>query len=110
MPVQVSGSSALTTGAQLPVEFAQLEHEPLQALEQQVPSTQKPLAHADAALHDCPFLSLQAPLGSQVLVPVQVSGSSPFLTAVHVPVPQLKHTPVQSLLQQLPSAQKPLVH
>jgi hypothetical protein len=58
---------------------------PPQALLQQNPSTQKPVAHCEAVVQDCPFFSRHEPVAEQVFAVVQLSASSPFLTEVHVP-------------------------
>jgi hypothetical protein len=73
------------TTVQVPGVALQTSQPPLHALPQQTPSTQKPLAHCDAALHDCPVFSRHEPLAEQVFAPVQVSGSSALARAVHVP-------------------------
>jgi hypothetical protein len=52
---------------------------------QQRPSTQLPEAQSVAPTQAKPGLLRQAPLASQVLVPVQVSASSMLVTDTHVP-------------------------
>jgi len=80
---------------------------------QHVPSTQNPLTHSLPALQPCPSFFLQLPDASQVLVPVQVSGSSAESTGVQLPEPepallpgsQRLHVPQDAALQQTPSTQ-----
>jgi hypothetical protein len=64
--------------------------------EHEVPATQPPAE----VLQLCPRFALHAPLASQV--PGQLSVSSAFLTAAHVPpgAGQVWQTPVQSLAEQ----------
>src|SRR5262249_16246728 len=58
-----------------------------------------------------PFFSLQAPVGLQVFVPVQLSGSSPFVMVEQVPrvAPRLQawQVPVHAVSQQMLSTQCP---
>ena len=63
----------------------QNSHAPLQRVLQQTVSTQLPLTHWPAVVHDCPVLSLQMPVASQPFVPVQLSASSPFRMLTQVP-------------------------
>lgn len=63
----------------------QYSHDPLQAVLQQTASAQLPLRHCVPEAHVCPVFVLQAPLALQVLAPVQLSGSSAFVTATQVP-------------------------
>jgi hypothetical protein len=95
-----------------PSDPAQTSQAPEQALLQQKPSEQKPLAHWVAPVQFCPVASLQAPAPSQVFGKVQVSRSNVPVTVVHVPgvAEQLLHMPEQDSLQQTPSLQKPEVH
>ena len=58
---------------------------PLQALLQHTPSTQKFDKHWLAAVHACPCFAWHVPVESQVLVALQVEGSSAFVTATQVP-------------------------
>lgn len=53
---------------------------------------------------------MHAPAPSQMLLPAQVSASSPFVTGVHVPVAfaQDRQFPVHALAQQVLSLQLPL--
>jgi hypothetical protein len=83
-------------------------HCPLHAVSQHMPSAQFALAHDDAPLgHCCPFFSLHAPDGSQVLVVGgQLSGSSAPMTAVHAPLPgvHVMHVPLHAPEQHVPSS------
>lgn len=110
--LQVSGSSAPVTLAQVPPPAVQAWQAPHEGTLQQNPSTHAPLAQSAAAVHACPLLFLQAPCASQVRVPLQLS-STPDFTGLQVPMVaarlQAVQLPVQALLQQVPSAQKPLV-
>jgi hypothetical protein len=63
----------------------QVSHASEQARLQHTPPAQKPDAHAAPSLHGWPILSLHAPIASQVLAPVQVSGSSAPTTGAHTP-------------------------
>jgi hypothetical protein len=74
---------------------------------QQTPSTQYVLAHSVPSVHPCAIFFLQAPLASQVLAPVQLSGSSPLRTVVHVPgvALQVWHVWLHAVSQQYESAQ-----
>lgn len=60
----------------------------------------------------CPCFVLQAPVPSQVLVPVQLSASSPFLTATQVPPEPVQdwQVPQDAAAQHVPSTQAPLEH
>jgi hypothetical protein len=58
---------------------------PLQALLQQNPSTQKPLAHCEAVVQAWPFFLTQEPVAEHVFVDVQLSASSALATVVQVP-------------------------
>lgn len=106
----------------VPPPFFAAEHAtqtPLQAVAQHTVSTQNPLAHP--VPQGCPFLFLQTPAPSQVVVPVHVFGAVvssfcgrmlaqvPFVPPVRIALQALQ-TPVQPRLQQKPSAQKPLEH
>jgi hypothetical protein len=77
-------------------------HDPLQTLLQQTPSAQLPPVHSVSAVHACAFFFLQAPLESQLLVPLQLSGSSAFVTAAQVPPGPVQdwHVPQDATLQQ----------
>jgi hypothetical protein len=114
MPVHVSGSSALVTATHPPLASHVL-HVPLHATEQHC-SSQKPLAQSAALAHGRPALSLHTPVASQVLVPVQVSGSSAPVTAPHVPATlHVVQTPTHDeeqhcSLQKLLSQTEPLAH
>jgi hypothetical protein len=82
---------------------------PVHALSQQTPSVTMSLAHSAVLLEGCPFLSLHAPVASQVMVPVQLSMSSAFVMVSHTPVPvaQPMHVPLQAPEHQLPFVQMP---
>jgi hypothetical protein len=89
--VQVPGVALQTSQ---PLAHAVLQHSP---------SAQRPLAQVEAPpLHDWPFLSLQAPLASQVLAPVQLSRSSALVTVVQVPglAAQVSQVPLHAVAQQ----------
>ena len=117
----------------------QLAHAPEQEVLQQVPVTQNAEAHWFAEAHSCPlaFFIVQVPLalqnelaghcessvqppGQMGALPLQVAGAQlglPGLPAgLNRQVPgadarlQLSQAPVQALLQQVPSTQKPLRH
>ena len=68
--------------------------------------------HWAAAVHACPCFLLQAPVASQICVPLQLSASSAFVIATQVPpVPeQAWHAPHDATPQQTPSTHAPLVH
>jgi hypothetical protein len=88
--VQVPGVALQTSQ---PLAHAVLQH---------TLSTQLPLAHCEANVHDAPFLARHEPPAEQVLVPVQVSLSSAFVTVVQVPgvAAQVWQLPVHPPLQQ----------
>ena len=86
---------------------------PPQGVRQQTPfAAQLPVEHWAPPVHVWPGLSLQAPLASQVLVPMQLLGSSAPLIATQVPpVPvQAWQAPHVAEPQQIWSTQFPLVH
>jgi hypothetical protein len=56
----------------------QNSHEPLHGVLQQTPSEQLLVLHCEPAVHACPGLPLQAPLGSQVPVQRPFGSSIPF--------------------------------
>ena len=100
---------------QVPRAFAQDLHVPSQALSQQRPSTQNPLAHESTPLpvQVWPFFGLHAPAPLQALVPEQgvvalVSWVS-FGVKTHNPsnpaTLQDMHAPEQGFSQQRPSTQ-----
>jgi hypothetical protein len=62
--------------------------------------------------HACPFFVLQTPAALQVFVPLQLSASSPLVTATQVPpVPvQAWQVPHDDVPQQCPSTQAPVLH
>jgi hypothetical protein len=76
-------------------------HSP-QAVLQQTLLTQLPLTQSVATLQACPDFFLHAPLALQLLVPLQLSESSAFVTATQVPpVPvQAWHVPHDAVVQQ----------
>ena len=87
-----------------------------QASAQQLQSTQWPLLQASAFVHACPRASLQPPLPSQELVPLQglvatASGCSRGVK-LHTPLAvdraQERQSPEQAVSQQTPSAQSAL--
>jgi hypothetical protein len=84
----------------------------VQALLQQTPSAQNPLAHWVPAVHACPIFALQAPVASQLLVPLQLSPSSALVTPTHIPPPPVQawQAPQEATPQQRPSMQFPLLH
>lgn len=93
---------------QLPLEHDW--HVPVQAVPQQVLSLQIPLAHSPTAAQLWPFFFLQAPAGSQVLLPLHVSESSVLVTLVQLPVAQFWQAAVHALPQHTLSLQKLLAH
>lgn len=114
---QVSGSSAFLTIVQVPA-LPVSEHEEqvsVHAEPQQIPSGQKPDAHADGEEQAWAFFSLHAPAALHVLLAAgQVSGSSAALTELQIPLladcVHEKHAPVQDVSQQRPSTQRPEAH
>lgn len=84
-PLQLSSVWLVTSVVQVPAAFAQERHGVVQASAQQVPSTQLPLAHSLPALQPWPSFFLQLAEASQVLLPVQLSGSSALATGLHAP-------------------------
>ena len=111
--VQLFASSALVTATQMPPPPVHAWQVPHEAVPQQAPSTHAPLAQSAAAVQVCPLAFLQAPVASQDCAPLQVSSIAAF-TGLQVPASpvrlQARQAVVQALLQQTPSAQKPLVH
>lgn len=81
------GRGAPLTKPHMPVVPLQNSQAPLHALLQQTPSAQKPLKHCEPNVQVCPGLFLQAPVASQLLALLQVSGSSALVTATHAPPP-----------------------
>jgi len=112
VPVQVSASSALVTATQVPPPPVQAWQEPQAVAVQQRPSTQLPVVQSLPSVHVLPGLVLQAPAAVQVLVPVQLSGSSALVMPTHVPlVPVQAWQAAQLVLpQQRLSMQWPEVH
>jgi hypothetical protein len=86
---------------------------PQEALPQQTPSTQLPVAQSLANAQAFPTTLRQAPEPSQVESPEHPS-SVAFLSGEHVPTlpvcAQLSQVPSQARSQQTPSTQKPLAH
>lgn len=95
--------------AAIPPQYWQV---PLHALLQQTPSTQLPLKHCVPDVQVWPVFVLHVPVASQVVVPVQLLGSSAFVTAAQVPlaVAQVWQVAQDAEPQQTPSTQEPLVH
>jgi hypothetical protein len=112
VPLQVSASSALATVPQVPVELAHVWHEAPQAVLQQCRSAQRPVTQSVPTAQVWPCLVLQAPVESQVSVPMQLSGSSALVTATQVPPPPVQawHFPQAETPQQWPSMQDPDMH
>ncbi len=83
-----------------------------QALEQQKPSEQCPLAHSVAAPQPCPVFFLQSPRESHVLTPLQALSSWFAMTLVHAPdaLAHERQGVVQASPQHVPSTQWPLAH
>jgi hypothetical protein len=70
---------------------------------QQTPSAHTALAQADGpAVHGWPGVSLHSPTASQVMVPLHVRGSGPFVFDAHAPEPatQRMHDPLHAAAQQ----------
>jgi hypothetical protein len=90
-----------------PRDVVQTSQAPAHAVLQQTPSEAKPLAQRVGSVEDWPFLSLQALLALQVMVPVQVSGSSALTIEVHAPVPPVhpRQGPEHEPKQQIPLLQ-----
>lgn len=74
-----------SASVQVPGVALQTSQAPSHAVLQQKLSEQEPFRHSLPALHACPSSDLHRPLTSQVLVLVQVSGSSSLCTSVQVP-------------------------
>jgi hypothetical protein len=118
LPAQAAwlARGAPVTKLQVPgVVPLQNSQDPLQVVLQQTPSTEQiPPTHSVPPPHGCPSRFLQAPLASQVLVPVQLSASSALLTATQVPglavLTQVRHCPLHARLQHTPPEQAPLWH
>jgi hypothetical protein len=87
--------------------MAHTSQAPAHAVLQQTASEAKPLAQRVGSVEGWPFFSLQALLALQVMVPVQVSGSSALTIEVHAPVPdvQVRQLPAHGPEQQIPSLQ-----
>ena len=99
-------------GVQVPTEDAASHRSqpPVQAAEQQTPEAQKPVTQSDTVAQVCPDFFLQAPVASQLMTPVHVSGSSAPFTGAHAPVPATHFVQVagaQAVVQQTPSLQEP---
>ena len=111
VPLQLSASSALFTATHVPPPPVQAWQAPQEAMPQQCPSTQFPLVQSAAAEHVCPFALLHFPVASHDDIPLHMS-STPDFTGLHVPrrpgTLHALHAVAHALLQQYPSAQKPL--
>ena len=100
----------------MPEFFVVAEHasqRPVQAVAQQTLSTQNVDAHCVAPVHGCATVRRQLPFASHVSLPVQLSGSVPFVTAVQVPGvvrSHAWHVPQLADSQQTPSTQLPVSH
>jgi hypothetical protein len=96
--------------AAMPPQYWQVPlHWPLQ----QTLSTQKPVRHCVPAEQVWPVFVLQAPVASQVCVPLQVPlASSALVMATQVPFAeaQVWQVPQDAAPQQAPSTHEPLVH
>ena len=107
--VPAPGKVQVPSVPQLPAQGAV----PPQAVRQQTPlAAQLPVEQLVPAVHVCPGFDLQAPLASQMLVPMQLPGSSAFLMATQVPPAPVQawQVPHDGEPQQTPSTQLPLVH
>lgn len=107
----------MTAVVQVPAALAHDRQAPQDGDPQQRPSTQFPFEHSLPAEQTCPWAFLQAPAPSQLLVPVQVSGSLAFKTLVQVPAVvsgfepealQASQVPHALDTQHTPSTQKPV--
>jgi hypothetical protein len=109
---QVSGSSALVTGTQVPPPPVQAWQVPQALTVQQRPSTQLPVVQSVPAAQLLPGVVLHVPAAVQVLLPLQLSGSSALVTAAHVPPGPVQawQEPQVAVPQQRPSRQCPEVH
>jgi hypothetical protein len=114
-PEQTPSSTNLATGAHFPSKpgTAHAWHVPHAPVAQQTPSTQLPDAHSAFVEQLRPRSLRQAPVASQVELPMQAS-SVPFLTGEQMPAlpvcAQLSQAPSHAVSQQTPSTQKPLGH
>jgi hypothetical protein len=97
------------TFSQLPLGPQVLHTGQLVTLQQRL-FTQLPVVHSPAPLQPWPGLLLHAGPGTQLFEIEQVSGSSPAVTGLHVPLvfAQLWHVPVQEVLQHLLSEHRPV--
>jgi hypothetical protein len=111
VPVQESGSSALTTATQVPPAPVQAWQGPQLWLQQKL-STQSPVAQSPSVgVQLSPFFFLHAPTALQVFGPVQVSVSSAPTTASQVPPAPVQAWQVpQVWLQQWSSMHVPVAH
>jgi hypothetical protein len=111
-PSHLPALSALVTFVQVPGVAEQVWQAPVQVLLQQKPSRQVLLAHWLFRVQLWPVFRRQVPEPLQVLLPVQVSGSSALVTVVQVPgvEAQVWQVPVQAVPQQTPSLQMLLAH
>ncbi len=81
-----------------------------QALLQQTPSRQKPLAHSCPDRQATPFTFRHSPRASHIRVSAQVRGSTTPVMGVQVPVAQLRQGLSQRASQQSPPTQNPEAH
>jgi hypothetical protein len=93
VPLPAHAVRGVVTATQVPrlAELAHDSHCPVQALLQQKPSRQKPLAHSSFTLHPSPFLlATHAPFWHTGVLPPQPPRHGPKLRALgsHVCVPQ----------------------
>jgi hypothetical protein len=108
-PEQLSASSAPATTTHVPPPLVQAWHIPHDACVQQWLSTQLPVEQSFPVLQVLPGFALHAPVASQVLVLVQLSGSSADFTATQVPPAPVQtwQMPHVDCVQQCPSTQLP---
>jgi hypothetical protein len=113
-PEHVPGSTPLFTFEHAPGVIEQLSQVPVHGLSQHTWSTQMPVKHSAPDAQPAPLFSSHKPCASHARSPEHVGASSAFKTLEQVPTfvatAQLWHVPLQSLLQQTPSTQKPLLH
>jgi hypothetical protein len=89
-----------------------------QAVSQQYPSTQKPLAHCPPFMHVTPLSMLHVPAPLHAPFAHSLSGSNPVAIGPHTPsmpcpsplsaTEHASHAPVHSVSQHTPSTQKPV--
>jgi hypothetical protein len=107
--VQVSGSSAFTTGTQVPPAPVHAWHTPQLWLQQRL-SVQVPVAHSPPVdVQLSPFFFLHTPTALQVFVPEHVApvlSSALEIEMLHVPpAPQFRHCGQLPCMQHTPSKQ-----